>query len=333
MIQPNQQKRVVEITNNCKEAVLFNSDTLSKIISFLPSVDLLSLALTCTRFGIHTNKEEVLFGTDTLPKIISYLPSVDLLNLAQTSTRFSVSNTNDDSIIEESTRIAIRDIATEEQLATLPYYNGENSLAQYHHLQFIREPLSFDQLVDAEYVNIGDKSCVTQTDVQRVYNLPRGTAFSDNILRAGKHYATFRIVNRYVYTGVMRPGEANQNAEGLPTSHEFYQNFSQRLGGEYNYNSVQCCLYNPRTGGCYSSGYRDPKKEVAERWDYGSKTMSSGDEIGMLLDLDVGTLSVYKNGRNLGVMMRGLAGPYCWVVSMSRHNQVSMRRGTIPPEL
>ena len=60
--------------------------------------------------------------------------------------------------------------------------------------------------------------------------------------------------------------------------------------------------------------------------------MSSGDEIGMLLDLDEGTLSVYKNGRKLVVMMRGLAGPYCWVVSIGdKDSRVTIKRGTIPP--
>ena len=54
-----------------------------------------------------TYKEEVLFNSDTLSKIISYLPSVDILNLALTCKRFGVSNTNDDSIIKESTHVLL----------------------------------------------------------------------------------------------------------------------------------------------------------------------------------------------------------------------------------
>ena len=54
------------------------------------------------------------------------------------------------------------------------------------------------------------------------------------------------------------------------------------------------------------------------------------ESIGMLLDLDEGTLSVYKNGRKLGVMKRGLAGPYCWAVSLYRETQASIKRETIP---
>ena len=46
----------------------------------------------------------------------------------------------------------------------------------------------------------------------------------------------------------------------------------------------------------------------------------------MLLDLDEGTLSVYKN-RRLGVMKRGLAGHYCWFASLLPGRQVTIKRG------
>ena len=155
MIQPNQQKRVEKMTNNCKEAILFNSDTLSNIISFLPSVDVLNLALTSTRFGVSNSDAA-------------------------------------DSLIKISARIAIQDIATEEQLGTLPYYNGENSLADYHYLQFMRGPLTFDQLVGRlEYVNTDDKSCISHTI--RYGDSTWKTAFSNNILRAGKHHVSFQL--------------------------------------------------------------------------------------------------------------------------------------------
>ena len=67
-------------------------------------------------------------------------------------------------------------------------------------------------------------------------------------------------------------------------------------------------------------------------WD-GMEIMSSGGEMGLLLDLDLdeGTLTVYKNGRKLGVMKRGLAGPYCWVASMISGTSITIKRGTIPP--
>eukprot|EP01046_Picozoa_sp_COSAG06_P065814 COSAG06_NODE_16335_length_1006_cov_25.051819_1_plen_69_part_00 len=38
----------------------------------------------------------------------------------------------------------------------------------------------------------------------------------------------------------------------------------------------------------------------------------------MLLDLDQGTMTVYKNDERLGVMATGLSGEYCWAVSLQR---------------
>ena len=40
------------------------------------------------------------------------------------------------------------------------------------------------------------------------------------------------------------------------------------------------------------------------------------DHIGLLLDLDQGTMTVYKNDERLGVMATGLSGEYCWAVTL-----------------
>jgi len=288
-----------------------------------------------------TYKEEVLFNSDTLSKVISYLPSVDVLNLAITCKRFGISDVDEQSLIEKSTRIAIQDLATEEQLAALPHYEGENILADYHYLHLMREPLTFDQLTGgAEYG--GDKSCVTVSNMDGI----GATALSNNILRAGKHYASFqRTGSGNVMVGIMRPGQANQNASGLPLWDKFYSNFSRRLGHEECNNNVRCCLYNAVNGLCFTSDWPNPyvhkpgvswdgMESLSYGWHGGTRgmeSMSSDGEIGMLLDFNEGALSVYKNGRRLGVMKRGLADPYCWVVSLRRGTKVTIKRGTIPP--
>ena len=92
--------------------------------------------------------QAVLFNSDTLSKIIPYLPSVDVLNLAMTCKRFGISDVDEQSIIKMSADLLVQEIATEEQLAALPHYDGESSLADYHYLQLMREPLTFDHLTD-----------------------------------------------------------------------------------------------------------------------------------------------------------------------------------------
>ena len=130
--------------------------------------------------------------------------------------------------------------------------------------------------------------------------------------------------------GVMRPGKANQTAKENPLYNDFFDNFSRRMGhGEHDNNMVHCCMYYSATGKCISSDWSGSDNEY-ESWE-GMERVSAGDEIGMLLDLDEGTLSVYKDGRKLGVMKSGLAGQYCWVASMWNGTSVSIKRGTIPP--
>ena len=167
--------------------------------------------------------------------------------------------------------------------------------------------------------------------------------------------------------GVMRPGEVMQNVPGYPMSSSFYRNFiavrcnealgsngkcaeargsngnctwnplmseffehfTQRKGSVQYNNSVNCCLYYSSSGICWSSDWGEGAT-VEEKWD-GMEGVSNGSyKVGMLLDLDGGTLSVYKNGRKLGVMKRGLAGQYCWVVSLAVGTQVTIKRGTVP---
>jgi len=282
----------------------------------------------------NTAYKEVLLNTDTLSKIISYLPSISLLNLALTCKTFGILDDDDLSVIKKSAHISVEEIATVEQLAALPHYDGENSLADYHYLQLMRSPLLFDQLVRAEYVNSGDKSCVNHSGNTKLSTSIFGweTALSNNVLRTGKHYVSFTTLHHEddcgnFWLGVMRPGKANQNASGSPVDEQFYQNFSRRLGhGDCN-NNVHCCMYGVVMRMFLSSNW-DGSRNSRFNCD-GLERMSSG-ELGMLLDLDEGTLSVYKNGRKL-VMKRGLAGPYCWVASIGdKDARVTIKRGTIP---
>ena len=286
------KRQKVEECTSCVESVLFNSDSLFKIASHLPAEGLLNLALTCRRFGAPTRSSEV--GGD--------------ISL---------------SLIEETARRIVQDSATEEQRNALPGYDGYNWLGKYNYLQLLRMPLKFDQLVGQhiEYVE-GNKS--------RVFNRQGSwaTAFSNNIMMAGKHYASFEVYNsRCLYVGVMRPGEAMQSTSANPLQSVFFEHFTQRMESEQYNNTVNCCMYDTYYGFCHSQDWSEDNI-VRTVWG-GMEILSGSYKIGMLLDLDEGTLSVYNNGRKLGVMKRGLAGQYCWVVSLSE-TQVTIKRRKVP---
>ena len=281
---------------------------------------------------MHIMLESVMFNSDALFKIASYLPVEGLLNLALTCRRFGVaplpeSNDDDDSLslVEETARRIVHDIATEEQMSALPGYDGDNWLCKYNYLLSLKEPLQFDQLVgqQIEYV-LGNKSRVQG---------PSDTAFSNNIMMAGKHYVSFECRWASLFVGVMRPGEAMQNASYSPLSPLFYEHFTQRKGSRQYNNSENCCMYDSSDGHCWSSDWeyrRFGPIPGGEAWEGMEGLSDSPSKIGMLLDLDEGTLSVYIDERKLGVMKRGLAGHYCWAVSLSVGSQVSIKRGPVP---
>ena len=132
-----------------------------------------------------------------------------------------------------------------------------------------------------------------------------------------------------MFLGVIRPGEAMESAKGSPLFQSFYDHFTQRRGSRQYNNSVNCCMYSTYSGGCLSHDWEGTSVFSKDTWN-GMERLSGSFKLGMLLDLDEGTLSVYKNGRKLGVMKRGLAGHYCWVVAIFAETRVTIKRGAVP---
>ena len=74
----------------------------------------------------------------------------------------------------------------------------------------------------------------------------------------------------------------------------------------------------------WSSNTRSP-------WWQGQEGLGESGKVGLLLDLDDGTLSVFKDGCRLGVMKNRLNGEYCWFVNAySAGTTVTMSKGRCP---
>ena len=150
---------------------------------------------------------------------------------------------------------------------------------------------------------------------------------SNHVMRAGRHYATFTSKgNRSVCIGIVRP-LPNWDKRGLdrftPSDEEHYRVLSRTVG--YYSNVHYCSLpIHTRPGSCFLT---DWYRWRFHEWD-GSEGFAIGDKIGMLLDLDAGTLCIYKNGRSLGIMKDELMGEYCWVATLSTPgDQVRIEKG------
>jgi hypothetical protein len=129
------------------------------------------------------------------------------------------------------------------------------------------------------------------------------SAASKAVMRAGRHYAQFTVMSGLqMYFGVIRPGWDVE-------------------GGKQAYNVGGHCFYFT------AIGCRCPQRHD---WEGMRNAMAKGDRIGMLLDLDQGSMTVYKNDERLGVMATGLSGEYSWAVSLDRYGCVHIEPADAP---
>ncbi|EJK62342.1 hypothetical protein THAOC_17051 [Thalassiosira oceanica] len=157
-------------------------------------------------------------------------------------------------------------------------------------------------------------------------------------MTSGAHYAEFLITDQ-PYIGIVRPmpgldADAYHEGEfcfiGMPRLQpDFLVQRSDNWGGS----NVHACDFSCDDGETNWTEWNGYEDENNIEWE-GRETCQSGDTVGMLLNLDKGTLTVYKNNRRLGVLKDGLSGPYCWYVCLGKHptvaDAVSIKRGTLP---
>ena len=127
-------------------------------------------------------------------------------------------------------------------------------------------------------------------------------------MQSGRHFAEFTIVEGWdLYFGVIRPTwdvEGGKNAQNQPGH----------------------CFYYAVNGACYPERNQD--------W-VGIQGLDGAPNprVGLLIDLEVGSMSVYLNGNRVGAMVEGkeqqgrvMRGPYCWAVSI-RYSHDTVRIG------
>ena len=72
---------------------------------------------------------------------------------------------------------------------------------------------------------------------------------------------------------------------------------------------------------------------MSAQWE-GMQSAEEGDVIGMLLDLDTRTMTVYKNSARLGVMVTGFGGAEAvnWAVNLGRNQSARIDRAEMPAD-
>jgi len=230
--------------------------------------------------------------------------------------------------MEVAARTVLHSKWTDDEKSALPRQEGDESWISLYQefLKLFRLPLQFDKLVgvnNIEYVEGSDKT--------RAYSKAtgnHGSAICSNIMRAGMHSVSFQVIGdptKYgIQCGVMRP--TTKDITSLTECYAAAQDLSSFSLKVYEMfsNNVDCCMLSTSTGkGLLRKRWKNQEDGSLSfcqpyDWDGMEEIHDTSFKIGMVLDLDVGTLDVYKNDRRLGTMATGLAGEYCWVVSMAR---------------
>ena len=275
-------------------------------------------------------------GNDTTVHIASFLGAKDIVCLGRTCGHFGRSCVRSDgqmtSLVEELAGRVLDDSATDYEKSVLV---GGRKIKMLHELELMRLPLYFKQLIGngnaiEYYQPLQDMSTVSVS-----YSGLASTAISNHVMMTGKHYVTFYVSGKndyndptYLDFGVVRPikdwDKKDLGSFDPMCYNRRHQKYRKPLLAEKNEewgNDLHCCIYHSDNGMCFHSSWNDEDKGesdewLGDEWEGMEPLEPVGDiynvKVGLILDLNSGTLSVFKDDRMLGVMKEGLTGAYCW---------------------
>ena len=246
---------------------------------------------------------------DTLLNVARFLGAKELLNLQLTNKRFttkviaapSVGGVPERlSVVEEAARRWVASCSDQER-GWVPRRGHESWLGLVHEVEVLQLPLAFAR-AHADITLSEDGAVATRGD-QGEFR----AAKSRGAMRSGRHFAQFTVLKGHIlFFGAILP---RWDVQGV-------------RAGRPQYGGMLHCFYSTRDGGRYPSGYK---------WKGMQEAKEEGDRIGMLLDLDQGCMTIYKNDVLLGVMQsEGLTGPFCWCVSTFRGTSARIESGPLP---
>ena len=208
----------------------------------------------------------------------AFLSAEDLVNLSRTCSRFGGKRGGIElSLAEASARSALATMTTEERNA-LPRYDGETLTCLLKELEVHRSPLFFDQLIGKNIFHQGDSRSTVMANA--AYNV----AISNQVMRGGKHYATFtdKGPNPHFYYGIIRPikGWGDKRLKRFDDDHD--ENVRSELLAErtdrwgdwgdplfrWGWGEIHCCEFNYRTLVGWYTGWERGARYHGYHWCY-----------------------------------------------------------------
>ena len=263
-------------------------------------------------------------------QIMSFLgTSLELRNLALTCGSFGWRQTAsglDWSLVEEVARQVVcsgRNDIDGARITRSPYVRGTTTWLSI--LRESEEPLKFDTLL-GHGIEHDDED---RTSVRTGVDICAAVA-SNYVMKSGIHYAEFHIAAGRPKIGIVRPmpnlAPVRYAYDAFSFfKHSLFDDFLAARTDEWGTDNVHACIYN-----AYASWTNwDDEVQIFGSW-RGMEGCEAGDTVGMLLNLDEGALTVYKNNRRLGVMKDGLSGSYCWYAVCTGEATITIKKNEAP---
>ncbi|EJK77663.1 hypothetical protein THAOC_00489 [Thalassiosira oceanica] len=267
--------------------------------------------------------ESALFNPDVVFLLAALLNARDLCQVSLTCKTLGGKRANAVdglSLVEEAAR-RLFECASEWERSCLPKYPGEGWIVLFRHLLMLRSKLTFDQLV-GDNIGHGEERSIIRT-IPGESQL--SSAFcSNHVMRSGKHFAEF--IGKGFF-GVVRPVQIKTSDFGEGELDEFFPSLDRFWGyligqriARWTDSNVHCCKVS-NTGLVFWCDWisNQPMTRI--------NGFQLNTPIGLLLDLDEGTLSIYQNGQRLATLKDGLSGEYCWYATVLGSASISIERG------
>ncbi|EJK48986.1 hypothetical protein THAOC_32175 [Thalassiosira oceanica] len=279
---------------------------------------------------------------DTLIRCASFLDVDGLVQLGRTSASFGIPQAGQRrSLVNEAAHQRFLHGATDEEKGCLLKYDDESDVGLYRALELSRQPLCFDELAGNDFSTQEHPAVITCKGRGNPFI---STAMSRQIMRGGRHFVEFTIdsdvqTTHNVHLGVIRPvsltkdidvvADWKRSVNPMLISSSYRSAISEKLRSQRNArwgdSNIHCCAYYCGTG------YRSWTDWNSPSYDWrGTEGLGDRGAIGLLLDLGDGILSVFKNGRRLGVVKDGLEGEYCWFVVVYSACTISISKAQAP---
>ena len=274
--------------------------------------------------------QSALFSPDVVFLLAALLDARDLCQVSLTCKALGDKHAavyNGLSLVEEAARQLFEQNATERERSCLSKYDDEGWIELYHHLLMLRSKLTFDQLVGSN-IQYGEDRSIVQTIPG--FRMKSSALCRNHVMRAGRHFSVFTYAGDGFY-GVVRPVQIDRS-DFVDGEYAFgpgmtvYRNYLRaKQTGRWNDSNVHCCTVLS-TGDSRWEDWTDDQpwiKVAGFQFDA---------PIGLLLDLDEGTLTFYQYGQRMAILKDGLSGEYCWYATVYSDTTISIERGSAPGE-